>query len=169
MPGLQLHLLGPPYIEGDNVRLEFDTRKNVALLAYLAVTGEYHSREALVTLLWPELDPSRARAGLRRNLSNLKKAFAGRWLDIRRDRVGLVKDADLWLDVRQFRGLLDSWLKHGHQEMYPCPTCRNDRGTSAPGGFGRFDDPICFSSLYQRYDQLQIHVISPLRLSDRVC
>jgi len=30
-------------------------------------------------LLWPELEPSRARAGLRRNLSVLKKALGGEW------------------------------------------------------------------------------------------
>ena len=77
MSSLRLSLLGPPCLERDGVPLEFHTRKNVALVAYLAVTGESHTREALVTLLWPELEPSRARAGLRRNLSTLKKALGG--------------------------------------------------------------------------------------------
>ncbi|MGD9100434.1 MAG: SARP family transcriptional regulator, partial [Anaerolineae bacterium] len=73
MSRLKLYLLGPPRLERDGVPLEFNMRKNVALVAYLAVTGYSHTREALVTLLWPELEPSRARAGLRRNLSVLRK------------------------------------------------------------------------------------------------
>ena len=37
MSGLKLSLLGPPRLERDGVPLEFDTRKNVALVAYLGV------------------------------------------------------------------------------------------------------------------------------------
>ena len=85
---MKLYLLGPPRLERDGVPLEFDTRKNVALIAYLAVTGESHSRETLITLLWPELEPSRARAGLRRNLSVLKKALGGEWLVVDRETIG---------------------------------------------------------------------------------
>ncbi len=69
MAQLALYLLGPPRLEGDGTPLKIDARKNMALLAYLAVTGESHSREAVLTLFWPELEPSRARSGLRRNLS----------------------------------------------------------------------------------------------------
>ena len=66
MPGFGLSLLGPPRLELEGVPVELNTRKNFALVAYLAVTGESHTREELVTLLWPELEPSRARSGLRR-------------------------------------------------------------------------------------------------------
>ena len=61
MSSLRLCLLGPPRLERNGAPLELDTRKNTALVTYLAVTGECHSREALITLLWPELEPSRAR------------------------------------------------------------------------------------------------------------
>jgi DNA-binding SARP family transcriptional activator len=47
----------------------------MALLAYLAVTGSPHSREALATLFWPEHDQSSALANLRRELSRLKEAL----------------------------------------------------------------------------------------------
>ena len=78
MSELRLFLLGPPRIERDGAPLELHRHKDIALLAYLALGGmnpgrERHTREALVTLLWPELEPSRARAGLRRNLSALGK------------------------------------------------------------------------------------------------
>ena len=71
MSGLRVSLLGTPRFERDGLAIEIRPRKNVALIAYLALTGQSHSREALITLLWPELEPSRARSGLRRNLSML--------------------------------------------------------------------------------------------------
>jgi DNA-binding SARP family transcriptional activator len=123
MAQLALYLLGPPRLEGDGKPVELDTRKNTALLAYLAVTGESHSREALVTLLWPELEPKRARANLRRNLSVLKKALGGQWLATDRKTIGLDPSADLWLDVDQFRRLLQVWQIHGHAEAEVCPDC----------------------------------------------
>jgi hypothetical protein len=131
MSSLKLSLLGPPRLERDGVPLELDTRKNIALIAYLAVTGESHSREALITLLWPELEPSRARAGLRRNLSVLKKALAGEWLVVDRETIGLDPNADpsagsgqaLWLDVDQFRSLLRACREHDHPEADVCPEC----------------------------------------------
>ena len=67
MSGLRLSLLGPPQFECDGVPLELHRHKDIALLAYLALGGmnpgrERHTREALITLLWPELEPCRARA-----------------------------------------------------------------------------------------------------------
>jgi predicted ATPase/DNA-binding SARP family transcriptional activator len=103
--------------------LEIRARKNLALIAYLAVTGVGHSRETLVTLLWPEFEPSRARAGLRRNLSELKKALGGEWLVVERESVGLDPGADLWLDVDEFQCLLGTWQGHSHPQAEVCPEC----------------------------------------------
>jgi DNA-binding SARP family transcriptional activator/ABC-type transporter Mla MlaB component len=116
-------LLSAPRLERDGVPLAFDTRKNIALVAYLAVTNESYTREALITLLWPELEPSRARANLRRNLSVLKKALGEEWLVVDRETVGPDPTADLWLDVEQFRRLLRDWQAHGHPENEVCPEC----------------------------------------------
>ena len=63
---LQLLLLGPPRLERDNVPVDLERRKALALLAFLAVTGEAQPREALATLLWPDHDESQAHAYLRR-------------------------------------------------------------------------------------------------------
>ena len=123
MPGLKLSLLGPPRLEIDGVPIEFKMRKNLALVAYVAVTGESHSREELVTLLWPELEPKRARSGLRRNLSLLRRALGGEWLVADRESVGLDPSADLWFDVERFRALLQAWQDHGHPEADECPEC----------------------------------------------
>ena len=81
MPGLNLFLLGAPHVERNGTPIEVDTRKAIALLAYLAVTRRVHSRDALATLLWPEHDQARARAVLRRTLSALNKALDGDYLN----------------------------------------------------------------------------------------
>jgi DNA-binding SARP family transcriptional activator len=123
MSGLRVSLLGAPRLERDDVSLELRPRKNIALIAYLAVTGQSHSREALITLLWPELEPSRARAGLRRNLSMLRKALGEAWLVVDRESVGLNPQAGFWLDVHRFRSLLRAWQHHGHPESETCSGC----------------------------------------------
>jgi DNA-binding SARP family transcriptional activator len=105
MAGLDLALLGPPRIEVDGEPLRVDTRKAVALLAYLAVTGRPARRETLADLLWPEYEPGNARAALRRTLSTLRGALDGRWLSSSGETVALA-GADLELDVARFRRLL---------------------------------------------------------------
>ena len=66
---VRVQLFGSPRVLREGQPLVFDTRKAVALLAHLAVTGTRHRRESLAGLLWPEADPTRARATLRRTLS----------------------------------------------------------------------------------------------------
>jgi predicted ATPase/DNA-binding SARP family transcriptional activator len=128
MSRLALYLLGPPRVERDGVILKLGARKNVALIAYLAVTGGSHTRDALVALLWPEMEPSRARAGLRRNLSLLRNALDGEWLVVERETVGSDLTAGLWLDVHEFRSLLSAWREHGHRSDEVCPRCLDELG-----------------------------------------
>ena len=123
MSSLRLFLLGQPRLERDGQPLTFDTRKNVALVAYLALTGGRCSRETLITLLWPELEPRRARAVLRRNLSVLGKALGGEWLVVDGDEIGTDPGADFWLDVDRFRHLLSTCEMHGHSDAQVCSQC----------------------------------------------
>jgi DNA-binding SARP family transcriptional activator len=128
MSRLALYLLGPPRVERDGVALKFRYRKHLALLAYLALAGpgpggESHTRESLITLLWPELEPSRARAILRRDLSLLRKALGGEWLVADRETVGLDPDATPWVDVDQFRQRLAACKTHGHPPTEACREC----------------------------------------------
>ena len=46
-------LLGTPRIEHDGVPVEVDTRKAIALAAYLAVTEQRYSRDALAGVSYP--------------------------------------------------------------------------------------------------------------------
>lgn len=106
MPCLELALLGAPEIKEDGAPVEVDTRKAVALLSYLAVTGRPHTREALCNLLWPEYDHDHARGALRRTLSTLRKALGGPWLETGRELVALRQEDGLAVDVETFRASL---------------------------------------------------------------
>ena len=117
-----ISLLGAPRIEHDGVPVEVDTRKATALAAYLAVTKQSHTRDALSGLLWPEYSQSRARAALRRTLSSLGKARAEGWLHADRENVDLANDA-IWVDVTRFHDLLEACKEHGHPESEVCPEC----------------------------------------------
>ena len=123
---LKMFLLGSPRLERDGEPLEIDARKSVALLAYLVITGQSYTRDALATLLWPESEPGRGRAILRRNLSALRKTLAGEWLTVSRDTIGIDPNAEVWLDVKRFRHLLQTWKAHGHPLDDVCPDCLAD-------------------------------------------
>jgi DNA-binding SARP family transcriptional activator/Tfp pilus assembly protein PilF len=122
MSRAKLFLLGSPRIEYEGVPIEVDTRKAVAVLAYLAVTQQYHSREALAALFWPEYDQSQARAVLRRTLSALSRARAEGWLDVGRQSIGLNR-SKVWVDVDHFTNLLAECRTHGHPEAEVCTAC----------------------------------------------
>ncbi len=123
MSRLALSLLGPPRIERDGMLIDVDTRKAIALIAYLAVTRQRHSRDALAALLWPEYDQSHARATLRRTLSTLNKALDGPWLEVDRETIGLNPDSDLQIDVNSFHDLLAECQSHHHRPAEACPAC----------------------------------------------
>lgn len=103
MSTLKLFFLGPPRIALDDEAVAIELRKGVALLAYLAVTGQSHSRDALGTLLWPNSNQRRARSYLRHALWLLKKALGDNWLEISREQVMLQPEANIWLDVKAFQ------------------------------------------------------------------
>jgi predicted ATPase/DNA-binding SARP family transcriptional activator len=140
MPGqagstaFRLSLLGAPQLERDGVPAHLPRRKAVALLAYLAVSGQAHSREALATLLWPEHDQSRALANLRRTLWELNQTMGAGWLEIDAETVALRRTPyplsatpgrppSFWLDVEAFRQNLSGCTAHGHGEEEICPDC----------------------------------------------
>lgn len=105
MSDLHLRLFGPPRVERDGEVLRFDTRKAIALLAYLAVTGRPHGRDAIAALLWPGGDRARARATLRRTLSVMGPVGPA----LRTDGGAVALDgAATWCDVVEFRRLAAS-------------------------------------------------------------
>lgn len=121
MTRLKFFLLGPPQAEGEVGPLEIKRRKVLALLIYLAVTGETQPRDTLATLFWPEADQRQARAALRRRLSELHDILGGTWLQAERERVGL--QPGFWLDLKTFEQKLAAAQKHDHPAAEDCPTC----------------------------------------------
>ncbi len=134
---LTVALLGPPEIEVDGVPIEVDTRKAVALLAYVAVTGRPLRRDSLAALLWPDRDQVHARGALRRTISVLRKALGGRWLHAEREEVRLELD-DLRFDVEWFHKLLEETGRHGHPPGEPCPRCVEPLGAAVALHHGEF-------------------------------
>ena len=120
LPRIELYLLGAPLIKLDSVPIHVDTRKAIALMAYLAVIGERHRRDALAALLWPDADQARARAALRRTLSTVNKALAGIGLSVDRETIGLDWNADLWVDLVQFRSQKAEPVAHRHSPADVC-------------------------------------------------
>ncbi|SFI59416.1 MULTISPECIES: ATP-binding protein [Microbacterium] len=102
---VRIELFGPPRVRRDDADVRFDTRKAVALLALLVVTGREFGREALAGMLWPDLERSRARATLRRTIS--VAAAVGPALVVHADRVGMDAGA-VDCDVVEFRRLASS-------------------------------------------------------------
>ncbi|MCB0209382.1 MAG: protein kinase [Anaerolineae bacterium] len=120
---LKLYLLGPPRVEIDAVPVDIQRRRALALLAYLAVNTQTHSRDSLATLLFPDADQRRARAYLRRDLAALNTSLPGDWFVADRDTVTLETGDGIWVDVEQFRRFLAVCQAHDHPPGEPCPDC----------------------------------------------
>src|SRR6478736_478887 len=119
---IRIRLLGPVTAEVHGAPLAVDTRKAVALLAYLAVTRRTASRDQVAALLWPETDGPDARGALRRTLSVLKAGLGEPGLVVDRLSVGLdaaVLDVDLW----RFEGALTVARGHRHPGDDLCADC----------------------------------------------
>ncbi len=80
--------------------------KALALVSYLAVTQQAHSREELAGLLWSDLDEGRARRNLRVELAKVKPVL-GAYLDIQRRSVAFDRDSVFESDVAEFESLLN--------------------------------------------------------------
>jgi len=100
---LSLALLGPPVVRRDGISVTFDTRKAIALIAVLAVSGWAQSRERLAALLWPESDDVRARGSLRRTLS-VTSAIMADGMEVTRTAIALRQER-VAVDVAGFEAL----------------------------------------------------------------
>ncbi len=104
---LQLSLFGVPVVKHGEHTLTFSTRKELALLVYLAVEGGAHARKTLSESFWPELDAWHGRVTLRATLYELRKLLERSHgpgeqahLLVERDTLGLNQDSSLLLDLR---------------------------------------------------------------------
>jgi predicted ATPase len=100
---VRLYLLGTPRVLVEDSPRRLPYQKALALLSYLAVTARPHSREALATLLWGNVDDQRAHNSLRNALYVIQRELKpASPLVIAHHQISL----DLtrtWLDVACFK------------------------------------------------------------------
>jgi DNA-binding SARP family transcriptional activator len=101
MEQLKLKFLGSPEASYQRQSLKFRSRKELALLIYLVVTGQAHSREKLIAFLWPNSDRKRGQASLRNALARLRQTLGGAesYLIIEPSLVSFDIDRSLQLDL----------------------------------------------------------------------
>jgi DNA-binding SARP family transcriptional activator len=99
---MKLYLLGAPRLETEERTVSLSRRKSMALLSYLAVTGQACGRPTLAALLWPESDPCATFASLRQALAALRKSLGEGCLEIDRSIVRLCPEGSLWVDTHEF-------------------------------------------------------------------
>lgn len=124
MSRLTITLFGPPQIRLDETPLDLGQHKPMALLAYLAVTGQRHTRSALAALLWPEYP--QAHTYLRNNLSLIRQTLGEafpHYLQVDRQTITWQANSDLWLDVNAFTARLNAVRTHNHPAGASCATC----------------------------------------------
>ncbi|MGD2159484.1 MAG: hypothetical protein PVG32_21585, partial [Anaerolineales bacterium] len=96
---LQLTFLGGLEVQRDGESIvELTSQKARALLCYLAVTGQPHSRLTLAGLLWGDMPESNALMNLRKALKQLRQQV-GDHLTITRQQAAFKSDAPHWIDV----------------------------------------------------------------------
>jgi predicted ATPase/DNA-binding SARP family transcriptional activator len=101
MVGLTVRLMGNPEITVGQRPLSFRTRKELAILIYLLVEGGMHSRESLMTLLWPDSPAKNATVTLRGALSRLRNSLgpAGQFILSQAGKVGFDFEGSFDLDL----------------------------------------------------------------------
>ena len=90
--------------------INFGTRKAIALLAYLAVTDQPHSRETLETLFWPEYNHKSASQAFRQTLYTLRQRLGKSILPSIGKQVVLDNSSKIWIDVKEFHTAADAGL-----------------------------------------------------------
>jgi DNA-binding SARP family transcriptional activator/class 3 adenylate cyclase len=106
MDQFKLFLFGAPRFERAGKPIEIRLHKAIGLLVYLTVTKQVHSRDALATLFWPDSDQTSARASLRRTIYALGKTIGEGILTFGAETIGVDPQADLWIDLDVFQGLV---------------------------------------------------------------
>jgi predicted ATPase/DNA-binding SARP family transcriptional activator len=123
MPSIELRFFGSPQIARDGKLRAVQRRKSLALLAYLAVTGQAHARDTLATLFWPELDAEHGRAALRSVLVDLHHTLGHEWLVTEGDQIRLTDGPELLVDVARFLALTVAVTVHHPAAQPLCDVC----------------------------------------------
>lgn len=131
---LQINLMGGfMVLLNEEPVAHFRTAKTRALLTYLALeSGRPHLRQALATLLWPDMPTKSSLKNLRLALYRLRQSLDDQIPDasqqlftITRQAVQL-HEAQVTTDVTQIRSLIANCEIHAHRHLYECDSCLED-------------------------------------------
>ena len=125
---LDIRLLGSPLVTVDGQAVEVDTRKAIAMLAYLAIERTAQ-RDTLAGLFWGDSSPDRARATLRRTLSALRAGIGEVAITSDRNQISLTDSYRC--DVDEFNSAIEATWDHGHDPRDVCERCIGPLGEAA--------------------------------------
>ncbi|MBN1641690.1 MAG: AAA family ATPase, partial [Anaerolineae bacterium] len=130
MARLNISLLGSFQVTLDGQPIaRFESNKARALLAYLAVEASRpHRREALASMLWPDLPDRAAHRNLRTTLSRLRSAIRDRaaisdraadppCLLVERGTIQFNRASDCWVDVHAFQAQAATAQDEAHRAI----------------------------------------------------
>lgn len=120
---IRLHLFGPPGFSRDGETIHLDTRKAIALAAYLVLSSAPQARERLAAFLWPNSEECRARGALRRTLCTLRTLVDEESLNVDRDRIALRPGPCFSCDVWDFQHALLGCDVHAYALDGNCESC----------------------------------------------
>ena len=101
-PRISLYLLGTFRVERDARPIRLPTREVEALLAYLVLHPEAHTREKLAALLWGDSPDEQARGSLRKALTLLRTHLGDAIVLADRETIQINPDCLLWMDALEF-------------------------------------------------------------------
>ncbi len=134
MSQLNIHIFGPPEIIHRGQAISFSSRKEKALLLYLAVEGRKYLRKELLRVFWPDLDSKQGHTVLRGAIMHLRKSLdrihapeEQAHLIVERSSLELVLSSHVVLDLHPLAAAwqliqdrpstLDLWTRQAHQEV----------------------------------------------------
>ena len=128
---LSLSLLGSFQcrVNGNDVSADFRTKKERALLAYLATESKrQHPRDVLGEMFWPGKPEGYARMNLRQALSGIRRAIHYQdeslpFLLVSDDFVRFDPHCPVDIDCQEFDRIFENTSAHQHQSIDTCPEC----------------------------------------------
>jgi predicted ATPase/DNA-binding SARP family transcriptional activator len=100
-PGIRVYLFGSFTLEAGHRPIRLPTRKVEALLAYLVLYPQPHSREKLADLFWGDTRDEQARHSLRTAIHTLRRLVDADLFRVDKTTVQLNPHFPLWVDVRE--------------------------------------------------------------------
>jgi DNA-binding SARP family transcriptional activator/predicted ATPase len=156
MSVLRIHCLGQFQVFWTGKLVEhFETVKNRALLAYLALEGgSALSRDFMAGLLWPDFPNAIALRNLRLALFNLRQVLSDQAelpfgvaevpIPIVSSRLAIQfnQNAPVWVDAKEFEDLFAQTRKHPHASLEECALCIEKLERAAAYYHGDFLDGL---------------------------